>query len=170
MIDTIYLDMDGVICDFDKRYSSIYGLNCRDDPNKDHWYEFVNNKGFFLLEPCKGFVDLIDKLYTFDVNLIIMSCAGDKSDHNQVRKQKIDWLMEYNLGHLDAHFTRTKLQKADFARASSLLIDDSKKCIEPFKEKGGFGILHQTAKQTIIELNCLQEKGLLCALSLGQEI
>ena len=168
MIDTIYLDMDGVICDFDKSYSSIFGLNCRDDPDKSNWDKFVSNKGFFNLEPCKGFTDLIDSLYTYNVDVVILSCAGNKPDHNQVRKQKIDWLMEYNLGHLDAHFTRTKLQKADFARKSSLLIDDSRACIDPFKEKNGYGILHTSAKQTIIELGCLRDKGLLCALSLDQ--
>jgi hypothetical protein len=43
MIDTIYLDMDGVIADFDKHYSSIYGCNCRDDPNKHNWYDFVDD-------------------------------------------------------------------------------------------------------------------------------
>lgn len=168
MIDTIYLDMDGVICDFDRRYFSIYGVNCRDDPNKNNWNEFVKERGFYKLETCTGFTSLIDKLYTFDVNVVILSCAGDRSDHNQVKKQKNDWLFDHNLGHLPAIFTRTKLEKSNYALPSTLLIDDSKKCVDPFKNKGGKAILHSTAKQTIVELNCLQEKGLLCALSLDQ--
>lgn len=168
MIETIYLDMDGVISDFDKRYFSIYGCNCRDDPNEKHWFEFVKQKGFFLLEPCKGMIDLIDNLYKLDVNVVILTCVSDRKNSRAVRDQKIDWLQEYNLGHLPAIFTHTKLQKSLFATSKTLLIDDSVKCIEPFKEKGGYGILHQNVKQTIIELNCLKDKGLLCALSLDQ--
>ena len=166
MIETIYLDMDGVISDFDKRYSAIYGCNCRDDPNEKHWFEFVKQKGFFLLDPCKGMVDLIEKLFSLDVNVVILTCVSERKNHGAVRDQKIDWLKEYNLGHLPAIFTRTKLQKSNFASPTSLIIDDSVKCVEPFKQKGGYGILHQNVKQTIIELNCLKDKGLLCALSL----
>jgi hypothetical protein len=143
-------------------------VNCRDDPNKNNWNEFVKQKGFYKLEPCKMFTDLIDKLYSLDVNICILSCVGERSDYKHVRNQKIDWLTEYNLGHLPAIFTRTKLQKSDYASSDTLLIDDSVKCVEPFRNKGGYAILHQSVKQTIIELDCLKEKGLLCAQLLGQ--
>lgn len=161
--------MDGVICDFDELYYSTYGVNCRDDTNKNNWYEFVKHNGFYNLPPFKGFSTLIDTLYSYDVNVVILSCISDKSNNKQVRNQKIDWLDEYNLGHLPAIFTETKLQKSQFANPSSLLIDDSEACVTPFKKRGGYGILHVSAKQTVKELNCLKEKGLLCVQSLVQE-
>jgi hypothetical protein len=169
MIDTIYLDMDGVICDFDKLYHSTYGVNCRDDPNKDNWYDFVKNNGFFNLPTTKNADKLIDKIFSLDVNVIILSCVSDKSNSSKVRNQKIKWLCEHNLGHLPSIFTKTKLEKSNHASPNSILIDDSVACINPFKQKGGYGILHENVKSTVSQLDCLIEKGLLCALSLVQE-
>jgi len=169
MITTIYLDMDGVICDFDALYSETYGLNCRDDPNDDHWFEFVNNDGFYNLSTTKNADKLLDKLFSLDVNVEILSCVGTKKNKNQVRSQKIRWLHAHGLGHLLTNFTSTKLNKSRYASNSSLLIDDSETCINPFKEKNGYGILHMNVKDTIKQIDYLTEKGLLCALSLVQE-
>ncbi len=159
MINNIYLDMDGVIANFDKGYSAIYGLNCRDDPNDNHWYEFVANNGFYNLETCEEFDILINKLNTLKCKLNILSCAGTRSNYEDVKEQKIKWLEKNNLGHLHSIFTKTKLEKSNYANDSSLLIDDSVPCIDPFKNKGGYGILHQTVSQTISQLDCLKKKG-----------
>lgn len=169
MIDTIYLDMDGVICDFDKLYYSTYGINCRDDHNKNNWYEFVKNEGFYNLPATKNADRLIDKLFSLNVNVVILSCISDRSDSKQVRKQKMKWLQEYNIGHLPTIFTKTKIEKSDHATPTSLLIDDSSACINPFKQKGGYGILHENVKDTVSQLDCFIDKGLLCALLSVQE-
>lgn len=158
MIKTIFLDMDGVIADFDYLYSETYGMNCRDDPEESHWFEFVSNDGFYNLPTTKNADQLLDKVFSLDVNVEILSCIGTKKNKNQVRSQKIRWLNAHGLGHLLTNFTSTKILKSSYASTESLLIDDSEACIKPFKEKGGYGILHHSVKQTIQELNCLINK------------
>jgi len=169
-ITNIYLDMDGVICDFDEGYKKCYGLNCRDDPEEYHWYEFVENKGFENLNPMKDMTLLMDYLYTLDVNITILSCVSNRRNHRSVRLQKNRWLINYNLGHLPAIFTRTKLEKSDYANGESILIDDSYECVRPFAMAGGHMVWHKSAKETIIELEKLKEESMLCALSLAPAI
>lgn len=164
MIKTIYLDMDGVISNFDKGYFSIYGVNCREDNVEKHWYDFVENKGFFNLEPYEDMDELISFLTSLNVEIVILSCVSERSDYGNVTDQKIQWLKKYGLGQVSKVFTRTKLQKSEYAHSESLLIDDSVACITPFKQKNGYAILHTSAKQTIMELECLKNKGIICAL------
>lgn len=170
MIDTIYLDMDGVIADFDKHYSSIYGCDCRDDPNKNNWFDFVDRKGFANLPMCADALLLVQGLSVLNVNIEILSCASDKFNSGLVVAQKILWLENKGFESLKYNFTLTKKEKANFAFENTLLIDDSEACINPFKDAGGYAILHKNAKTTIIEINCMLEKGLLCAQSSDQRI
>ena len=170
MIDTIYLDMDGVIADFDKHYSSIYGCNCRDDPNKNNWFDFVVRKGFANLPMCADALLLVQGLSLLDVHIEILSCVSDRSNSRLVEAQKILWLENKGFGSLNHHFTLTKNAKSFFANENSLLIDDSEACTNPFKDAGGYAILHKNAKTSILEINCMIEKGLLCAQSSDQKI
>ena len=171
MITTIYLDMDGVIADFDKGYSSIYGINCRDDPNADiRWYEFVKNDGFRNLPTTIDFTVLTTKLFSLDVNVEILSSLSIRNNYKDVAKQKYAWLEEHRLGDLPVTFVRKKVEKSDYADNTTLLIDDSAGCVDPFRARGGFAIQHSSARKTINELRCFEDKGLLCALSLHQEI
>ena len=48
-----------------------------------------------------------------------------------------------------ANFVRIKTEKADYATPESILIDDSIGCVAPFIEKGGNGILHVNATDSI---------------------
>jgi hypothetical protein len=171
MIVTLYLDMDGVIADFDKGYSSIYNIVCRDDPKANtRWFEFVDNKGFENLEPTKDFHELMDYIFSLDVNVHILSALSARDNYNKVREQKVKWLEKHDLGHLPATFVRQKVDKSLHASPTCILIDDSSGCVNPFKGNGGYAILHESAGKTIAELEEYKRKGLLCALSLDQEI
>lgn len=153
MVETIYLDMDGVIANFDKSYHSIYGVNCRDDPKRSNWYEFITKyKGFASLELMPDALELTNYVFSLRKKVSILSCAGRLETFAEVSSQKIAWLYCNGFGHLPRVFTFTKTEKANLASPTSILIDDSIQCIEPFNAAGGVGILHINAADTIAKL------------------
>lgn len=159
--------MDGVIADFDKGYSARYGVYCRDDPEKDHWREAVADGIFERLEYTPNAEKLLDFLNSLGIEIQLLSCIGNRNDSHMVAAQKLRWLASKNILY-KPNFTYTKVEKSDFAWPDTLLIDDSKACIDPFIEKKGVGILHTSVDNTIEQLKVLIEKGLLCAPSLAQ--
>lgn len=163
MINTIYLDMDGVIANFDKKYHSIFGVNCRDDINKSNWDTFIfDHKGFEVLELMPDAEQLLNFLFKTNKNICILSCAGKLKTYHDVVKQKTQWLSRNGLGLLPHLFTYTKADKSKYATSSSLLIDDSIQCIEPFIQAGGLGILHTNTANTI---KLFEEQFTACAQS-----
>lgn len=156
MSELIFLDMDGVIANFDKSYSSIFGVNCRDDPVRKNWNKFIlEHNGFESLEMMPDAKELIEFLFSLKKKIVILSCAGKLETFAEVSSQKNKWLNNNGLGHLSRIYTFTKAEKASVATPSSILIDDSIQCIEPFKAAGGVGILHINTPSTIAELRQL---------------
>jgi len=162
VIKTIYLDMDGVIADFDRGYSAIYGVFCRDDHVREHWTEAVKNGIFESLELMPGAQGMIDYIFTLGLNVEILSSVSNRGDGEDVARQKIAWLKKHNLEHLKYNFTPNKKSKGKFATTESLLIDDSQECYDAFTNKGGYAILHKDSVATIKQLVCMSNKGLLC--------
>lgn len=154
--------MDGVIADFDRSYSAIFGLNCRDDPNKDNWNKFILQHNGFANLPLMSDADgLLEFLAALNKKLIILSCAGRQETFKEVAAQKIEWLHKNNLQQYPRIFTFTKKEKSLMANDTSILIDDSIQCIEPFKEAGGLVILHTSAYNTINQLTMLRDAGVI---------
>lgn len=69
-------------------------------------------------------------------------------------RDKTFWL-ERNLPKAPAIFC-LRSHKADYANNESILIDDSPENIEAWVKKGGFGILHESAKVTLDALSALR--------------
>lgn len=154
--------MDGVIADFDRGYSAIYGVFCRDDHVREHWTEAVKNGIFERLELMPGAEGMINYIFTLGLDVEILSSVSNRGDGKEVARQKIEWLNKHGLGHLKRNFTPDKKSKGNYASVDSILIDDSKECYDAFTSKGGYGILHIDSVTTIRQLICMNDKGLVC--------
>lgn len=156
-IRTIYLDMDGVIADLNQYWLEHFNQpTVRDDPNvEDNWIAAVTRQHCFAkLDMCHG-AKLLARTLRQTADVEILSSTSDRSTAPLVAKQKRIWLDNNGFADLKANFVKTKKEKSNFATPSSLLIDDSKACIDPFIEKGGMGILHISAMDTILQLSKL---------------
>jgi len=148
---TLYLDMDGVLCNFDKAYRKL-------DPEKADRKKFreavFTYKIFEDLEFMPDAQELLNYVCKLDdINIQILTSMGtfDAEQGNAAKYQKMHWLESKNIPY-KANFVRSKQEKANFAHENAILIDDSIGCIKPFTEKGGHGILHTRSSDTIHQL------------------
>lgn len=138
---TLYLDMDGVLCNFDKAYR-VY------DPEKEDRKKFrtavLDKKIFENLEPMPNSNILLRYVESLtDVNVEILTSKGtfDEEQGAEAERQKKVWLDKHWINY-KPNFVRSREEKAEYATKNSILIDDSSGCILPFKAAGGHGILY----------------------------
>ena len=147
VINHVYLDMDGVISNFD--FETVNELKSKDKWQHDGFPKFVKNKGFEKL-PKLGDADmLIDYLTGTGVKITILSSAGDAGDdYDEIVRQKKSWLAKHNIK-FPAIIVKKKDLKKEYASKHALLIDDTKKNCKDFDEEGGNAIVHRSALHTI---------------------
>jgi hypothetical protein len=148
----IYVDMDGVLCNFDKAFKSKYGALTRELNEKDKrtsWNDFINNGGFATLEWFDGGQELVDFLNSLtNIQKCILSSAGGFDRHRDVMSQKLSWLSANDVK-WPAVIVPGRKYKAGFANGNSFMIDDTPDVIKSFCANGGNGCLHTDAKVTI---------------------
>jgi len=149
---TLYLDMDGVLCNFDKAYRKL-------DPEKADRKKFreavFTYKIFEDLEFMPDTTELMNYVSKLDeITIEILTSMGtfDAEQGNAARSQKLKWLDSKNIPY-KANFVRSKEEKAKFAHDNAILVDDSPGCINPFTAKGGHGILHTRSSDTIQQIH-----------------
>ena len=143
---TLYLDMDGVIADFDKAYR-VY------DPEKSDRKKFasavMDGKIFETLDMMPNGKDVLEFVQSFfverhGVTVEMLTSMGTFNSEQgaETKRQKLIWLEKHGIKY-PANFSRSKEEKALYAHKFAILLDDSIGCIEPFIKKGGHGILHK---------------------------
>lgn len=153
---TLYLDMDGVLANFDKAYRAF-------DPLKEDRKRFrasvMEFKIFEDLEFMPGAKELLSHVDSLDVNIEILTSMGthDEMQGLEAKRQKIIWLNKHGIKY-KPNFSRNKQEKAQYASAKAILVDDSVGCIHPFVYAGGHGILHSNSTDTISMLNTVVGK------------
>ena len=96
----LYLDMDGVLCDFDKRYIELFDEtpgSSRDKRNfSGNWIEFIEGENFATLDWNPGGQELLAYVRTLpkDIEIEMLTSSGGMKYHNEVTIQKTQWLCE----------------------------------------------------------------------------
>lgn len=164
MMITLYLDMDGVLADFNKAYVKY-------DPDKSDRKKFrssvMDSKIFEDLEFMPDAHELLNHVRKVEshlgIHVEILTSMGthDPIQGKEAARQKQVWLDKHGITY-KANFVRSKEEKSKYATPSSILIDDSAGCISPFIAKGGHGILHHKSSETnrildstILQINAL---------------
>jgi hypothetical protein len=149
----IYCDMDGVIADFEARFDHFFGMSPSEYEAKNgrraFWNQIDNNIGVKFWVGIPWMPDghqLWDYIKKF--NPILLS-SPSTSESSRIGKRL--WVKKYLPG--------TKLilaypdQKANYSGEGKILIDDRlEPNIQMWRDKGGIGIHHKSASDTISQL------------------
>ena len=158
----VYLDMDGVIADFDKRFKDITGMAPKDFENKygkDEFWKVIdedNKISFWVGIPempgAKALVDAVKK-YNFE---LLTSPSAKKQSY----LGKILWVRNHSSlfgGKPRINFKRAKekhLVKPQLAK-TDILIDDREDTIGRWNAAGGTGIVYKNISQVLNDLGKL---------------
>lgn len=148
----IYVDMDGVLTDWEKQFKRYSGGIPVETYEAEHGstkrYEFVkkNSPGFYSSMEWMPDGKL---LYGFlkDLPIEILSHATDP----QAADGKLQWLKNNNIA-AKPNLVPNRSDKSKYANQDAILIDDKPETIDEFNKAGGVGILHTDAVTTINKL------------------
>ena len=149
----IFLDLDGVCCDFNKRYVELFGefpegVYRREKHFWKNWKAFIAGNNFATLDKMPDADVLLSYLESTKLPIEILSSSGGHEYHDIVVAQKSEWLNKHNIQY-PRNIVPGSKYKSEYATPDSILIDDHIRNVERFRAAGGIAIHHTSAKNTI---------------------
>jgi hypothetical protein len=147
---TIYCDMDGVLVDFDKGYKDLTGITSKEADAKGpkFFWEPIKQEGtkyWIKLDWMLDGKQLWDYIKKYNPSLL---SAPSREESSKLGKRI--WVKN-NLPNVKLYL-KPASQKSQFSGKNKILIDDRESNIEQWREKGGIGIFHTSASDTIKQL------------------
>ena len=158
----IYVDMDGVVADFDQRFIDLSGMLPREFEakyGKNAFWDFID-EGDNKLKFWVGIPQMSDAQQLMDfVSKYDYEMLTAPSLKKQSLMGKGLWMINQTKNGLFPSKPKVNYKSAknkkDFAASNHILIDDKASTIDSWNAAGGIGILHTSAANTISQLKKL---------------
>lgn len=154
----IFIDMDGVICDFDKKFAeeseeNMISSTYEKKYGKEKFWAVINKTGKMFWATMDWTQDGKTLWrYIKKYSPAILSSAGTEPENKVGKKiwikQQLGTVKNINL------VTSASIKK-NFATPDAILIDDYKRNIDQWNAAGGIGILYKNAASVIAQLKKL---------------
>ena len=157
---TLYLDMDGVIADFDEYAARTLGIPPSSGIyHEEVWYKLASNVRLYrdliktsyadqLVDECK------DLAATKEYNLLFLTAVPKGNDVKWAFYDKVVWAQNYFPG-IPVHFGPFSKNKWQHCQPGDILIDDRLSNIEEWRVAGGIAIHHTNIEATLYQLSRL---------------
>lgn len=157
---TLYLDMDGVVADFDEYAHRILGVPPSGGVYPDEvWKKLANNKRIYReLVPTPYAQTLYQNCVKYCVERnykwAFLTAVPKENDVKHAFQDKVKWAQKHFPG-TTVFFGPYSKDKHLHCTPGDILIDDRISNITEWREAGGIAIHHQDVTKTLIELNNL---------------
>ena len=159
----LFLDMDGPLCDFilafknlsEKTIGKPVDINTLDRKISN---KMIKNAGIEFWENMPPVPDMPQLISFVKDNFLYIKILSSTSKQafktNSVEDGKKLWLRHYNIPvyNDDIILVDSAQDKQHYAIKNGILVDDYKKNVDSWISKGGIGILHTSANDTIKQL------------------
>jgi len=149
---TLYLDMDGVLCNFDKAYRKLDPEKADRKKFREAVFTYKIFEDLEFMPDAQELLNFVSKLDNINIEILTSMGTYDEQQGSQAKYQKMHWLNKHNIPYRP-NFVRAKQEKANFAHDRAILVDDSIGCITPFAAKGGHAIHHSRSSDTIQQIH-----------------
>jgi len=151
----IHCDMDGVLCDFVKQWMKYHKGVRPDDlrhrigkPEFDVILDSMDRKFWSTMEWMPGMQRVWNVISKYGATILSSPADGEDSPNG-----KLDWVKKHIPG-TEVVFRKSQ-KKQEFSGPNKILIDDLKRNIDQWRDKGGIAIHHISVEKTLKELSDL---------------
>lgn len=146
----LYLDMDGVLADFDRAYLEKFGVAASKEANNVDWALVKDAKNFYAgIPPMADLAELWEYAKAF--NPTVLTGIPRPESVPEAADNKRAWVAKHLGPDVPVIATRSSA-KATFAKPGDVLVDDWTKYRKKWIRAGGIWITHTSAAETITEL------------------
>lgn len=145
---TLYLDMDGVVADFDAYAEQMIGKRSENNRwSREDWRKLRDHKRMYRDLPKTPEADaLVDFCRKFTkekgYNLLFLTAVPKGNDFHWAFYDKVNWARDY-YPDIPVHFGPFSVDKQVHCEAGDILIDDRLSNNEEWALAGGIAIRHQ---------------------------
>lgn len=161
MIIEIFLDQDGVLSDYKKRYKEIFKADAEEDYfakdkarkvlHQERFRKFVQSGQFEDLEPMPDLQIGLDFIQSLNIPTCILTSTATEEYIHTLGNQKRNWLKKHNIPY-NVMLVPGKRMKCYYSKPNRLLIDDTLSNIQGWRLGGGYAIHHKSWEETISEI------------------
>lgn len=155
---TLYLDMDGVVADFDEYAARTLGVPPSEGIYPDSiWKQLAQNPRIYRdLIPTPYAYQLYRECVNFclnkDYNWAFLTAVPKGNDVKYAFYDKVEWVQKHFPG-TPVFFGPYSKDKHQHCQAGDILIDDRTSNCEEWTAAGGIAILHKDFNSTITQIN-----------------
>lgn len=139
----LYLDLDGVMADFDRAFPETFGVSHVDMPKPEMWRYISTKPRFFAdLPPMPGAMEAW-AFWLRWYNPTVLTSAGE-SHYDEIAPQKRDWVARFLGDDVPVIVVRDGIDKPKhMLREGDILIDDWSKNTNAWNAAGGVAVKHE---------------------------